>query len=62
MYVTADLLRAGKPVVTHQAIRAEGSLTGDVVCASIRIEDGGYFKGSITIRERNDKPEKLETL
>ena len=37
-------------------IRAEGSHTGDVQCASIRIEDGGYFKGSITIRERNDKP------
>jgi cytoskeletal protein CcmA (bactofilin family) len=43
-------------------IRAEGSLTGDVVCASIRIEDGGYLKGSITIHERYDKPEKLEAL
>jgi cytoskeletal protein CcmA (bactofilin family) len=43
-------------------IRAEGSLTGDVVCASIRIEDGGYLKGSITIHERYDKPEKLKAL
>ena len=43
-------------------IHAEGSLTGDVVCASPRIEDGGYFKGSIAIHERSDKPEELEAL
>ncbi len=43
-------------------IRAEGSLTGDVVCASIHIDDGGYIKGSITIHEQNDKPEKVEDL
>jgi cytoskeletal protein CcmA (bactofilin family) len=47
----------GNVTTSHRVdIRAEGSLTGDVVCASIRIEDGGYFKGCITIREPKDKP------
>ncbi len=43
-------------------IRAGGSLTGDVVCASIRIEDGGYFEGRITIHERNDNALPLEKV
>jgi cytoskeletal protein CcmA (bactofilin family) len=30
-------------------IRNEGSLSGDVVCQRIAIEDGAYFKGSIDI-------------
>jgi cytoskeletal protein CcmA (bactofilin family) len=32
-------------------IRGEGSLTGDVVCQRISIEDGAYFKGGIDIRK-----------
>jgi cytoskeletal protein CcmA (bactofilin family) len=32
-------------------IRNEGSLTGDVVCQRISIEDGAYFKGGIDIRK-----------
>ncbi len=43
-------------------IRAEGSLTGDVLCGSIRIEDGGYFEGRITIIERNDNALPLEKV
>lgn len=36
-------------------IRNEGSLSGDVVCQRISIEDGAYFKGSIDIRKANQK-------
>ena len=36
-------------------IRNEGSLTGDVVCQRISIEDGAYFKGGIDIRKPNQK-------
>jgi len=36
-------------------IRNEGSLSGDVVCQRISIEDGAYFKGSIDIRKANAK-------
>jgi cytoskeletal protein CcmA (bactofilin family) len=32
-------------------IRAEGSLTGDVAAARIRIEDGAFFKGGIDIKK-----------
>src|SRR5207248_3037499 len=32
-------------------IRNEGSLTGDVVCQRISIEDGAFFKGGIDIRK-----------
>ena len=32
-------------------IRSEGSLTGDVIAASISIEDGAFFKGGIDIRK-----------
>jgi cytoskeletal protein CcmA (bactofilin family) len=32
-------------------IRAEGSLTGDVIAARISIEDGAFFKGGIDIRK-----------
>jgi cytoskeletal protein CcmA (bactofilin family) len=32
-------------------IRNEGSLSGDVQCQRISIEDGAYFKGSIDIRK-----------
>jgi cytoskeletal protein CcmA (bactofilin family) len=32
-------------------IRNESSLTGDVVCQRISIEDGAFFKGSIDIRK-----------
>lgn len=34
-------------------IRAEGSLTGDVIAARISIEDGAFFKGGIDIRKPN---------
>ncbi len=36
-------------------IRNEGSLSGDVVCQRISIEDGAYFKGGIDIRKPNPK-------
>jgi cytoskeletal protein CcmA (bactofilin family) len=36
-------------------IRNEGSLSGDVVCQRVSIEDGAYFKGSIDIRKPNPK-------
>jgi cytoskeletal protein CcmA (bactofilin family) len=36
-------------------IRNEGSLTGDVVCQRISIEDGAYFKGGIDIRKPGAK-------
>ena len=35
-------------------IRAEGSLTGDVIAARISIEDGAFFKGGIDIRKPGD--------
>jgi cytoskeletal protein CcmA (bactofilin family) len=36
-------------------IRNEGSLTGDVACQRISIEDGAYFKGGIDIHKANAK-------
>src|SRR6516162_1938471 len=46
-------------------IRNEGSLTGDVVCQRISIEDGAYFKGGIDIRKAGTKdmngPAKTDT-
>lgn len=37
-------------------IRAEGSLTGDVIAARISIEDGAFFKGGIDIRKPSAEP------
>jgi cytoskeletal protein CcmA (bactofilin family) len=37
-------------------IRAEGSLTGDVIAARISIEDGAFFKGGIDIRKPGAEP------
>lgn len=37
-------------------IRAEGSLTGDVIAARISIEDGAFFKGGIDIRKAGSEP------
>ncbi len=45
-------------------IRHEGSLSGDVVCQRLSIEDGAYFKGSIDIRkpkEQANAPAKIES-
>jgi cytoskeletal protein CcmA (bactofilin family) len=36
-------------------IRNEGSLTGDVICQRICIEEGAYFKGGIDIRKAGGK-------
>jgi cytoskeletal protein CcmA (bactofilin family) len=36
-------------------IRAEGSLSGDVACARISIEEGAFFKGGIDIRKVEGK-------
>jgi len=36
-------------------IRADGSLTGDIVAQRISIEDGAYFKGGIDIRKPGQK-------
>jgi cytoskeletal protein CcmA (bactofilin family) len=41
-------------------IRAEGSLTGDVIAARISIEDGAFFKGGIDIRKPGAPAEKSE--
>ncbi|MBS1813651.1 MAG: polymer-forming cytoskeletal protein [Acidobacteria bacterium] len=37
-------------------IRAEGSLTGDVIAARISIEDGAFFKGGIELRKPGTDP------
>src|ERR1700682_2113645 len=45
-------------------IRAAGSLSGDVICQRLSIEDGAYFKGSIDIRkpkEQANAPAKIES-
>jgi cytoskeletal protein CcmA (bactofilin family) len=36
-------------------IRADGSLTGDIIAQRISIEDGAYFKGGIDIRKPGQK-------
>jgi len=36
-------------------VRSEGSLTGDVSCQRISIEDGAFFKGGIDVRKPNGK-------
>lgn len=36
-------------------IRAEGSLTGDVVAHRLSIEDGAYFKGSVDLKKSEQK-------
>jgi cytoskeletal protein CcmA (bactofilin family) len=42
-------------------IRAEGSLTGDVIAARISIEDGAFFKGGIDIRKAGAEPKTAPT-
>ena len=42
-------------------IRNEGSLTGDVICQRVSIEDGAYFKGSIDIRKPGQKENGVTT-
>src|SRR3954465_198675 len=37
-------------------IRADGSLTGDIVAQRISIEDGAFFKGGIDIRKAGQAP------
>src|ERR1700716_3537190 len=39
-------------------IRNEGSLTGDVVCQRISIEDGAFFKGGIDIQKPNSSQQQ----
>src|SRR5215831_11018717 len=39
-------------------VRAEGSLTGDVVAQRISVEDGAFFKGKIDIRRPGQPAEK----
>lgn len=36
-------------------IRAEGSLTGDVIAHRLSIEDGAYFKGSVDLKKSEQK-------
>lgn len=46
-------------------IRHEGSLSGDVICQRLSIEDGAYFKGSIDIRkakEATTAPARIESV
>ncbi len=54
----------GNVTVTDRVdIRHEGSLSGDVVCQRLSIEDGAYFKGSIDIRKPKEPakaPGKVE--
>jgi cytoskeletal protein CcmA (bactofilin family) len=42
-------------------IRAEGSLTGDVIAARISIEDGAFFKGGIDIRKPGPDGKTIST-
>jgi cytoskeletal protein CcmA (bactofilin family) len=47
---------SGNVTVTDRVdIRAEGSVTGDVVAHRLSIEDGAFFKGSVDLR-KSDKP------
>ena len=39
-------------------VRAEGSLTGDVIAQRISVEDGAFFKGKIDIRRPGQSGEK----
>jgi len=48
-------LKGNVTVSDRVDIRNEGSLSGDVVCQRIAIEDGAYFKGSIDIRKSGQK-------
>ena len=46
----------GNVVVTDRVdIRAEGSLSGDVVAHRLSIEDGAYFKGSVDLKRSEQK-------
>jgi len=55
MIMAREVVVEGKVVGNVDAsdrlnVRAEGSLTGDVVAKRISIEDGAFFKGEIDIR------------
>jgi cytoskeletal protein CcmA (bactofilin family) len=46
----------GNVAVTDRVdIRAEGSLSGDVVAHRLSIEDGAYFKGSVDLKRSEQK-------
>ena len=46
----------GNVVVTDRVdIRAEGSLSGDVMATRLSIEDGAYFKGSVDLKRSEQK-------
>lgn len=46
----------GNVIVTDRVdIRAEGSLSGDVVAHRLSIEDGAYFKGSVDLKRSEQK-------
>ena len=46
----------GNVVVTDRVdIRAEGSLSGDVVAHRLSIEDGAFFKGSVDLKRSEQK-------
>jgi cytoskeletal protein CcmA (bactofilin family) len=40
----------GNLVVRSGSMRAQGSLSGDVVAHRLSIEDGAFFKGSVDLK------------
>jgi len=46
----------GNVVVRSGSMRAQGSLSGDVVAHRLSIEDGALFKGSVDLKRSEQKP------
>jgi len=42
-------------------IRAEGSLTGDVIAPRVSVEDGAMLKGSVDVRSGSQKQDKAQS-
>lgn len=53
--VVMGKLHGNVQVTDRVDIRAEGSLTGDVIAHRLSIEDGAYFKGSVDLKKSEQK-------
>jgi len=53
--VVMGKLHGNVQVTDRVDIRAEGSLTGDVVAHRLSIEDGAFFKGSVDLKKSEQK-------
>ncbi|HYL12891.1 MAG TPA: polymer-forming cytoskeletal protein [Terriglobales bacterium] len=70
--VVMGKLHGNVQVTDRVDIRAEGSLTGDVIAHRLSIEDGAYFKGSVDLKKseqklnadaaKNAKPEAVHSV